>query len=319
MVENNKSTLKKMLSMREFPLLITIIVGVTALALYSPTFFTFGNMHSVFLGSSFEAIMVIGMTLLLIQNGIDLSIGSIAGFTGVVVGIALDFEANVPVAIAVGLIAATAVGMCNGLVIAKFKINAMIVTLAMQMIVRGLIFIVTRGVGRPNFPDAYNAIARINIFGLQAPIVYSFVLLVIFGILFAKSGWFRQFYFIGGNEEAAQLSGIKVEKLRFFAYSFMGLMAGIAGILLAARMGGAIPTQGQGMEMNVIAAAVIGGASISGGEGSILGSFLGVLVMALVINAFNVIGVDIYWQRTILGSILLLAILTDKFRHRKAS
>ncbi|MCL2865087.1 MAG: ABC transporter permease [Lachnospiraceae bacterium] len=318
-MQNNKSIVRKVLSMRELPLLVAIILGVVILSFYSPTFFTTGNMHSVFLGSAFESIKVIGMTLLLIQNGIDLSIGSIAGFTGVMVGIALDFGANVPMAIVVGLLAATVVGMVNGFIIAHLKINAMICTLAMQMIVRGLIFIVTRGVGRPNFPDAYNAIARINIFGLQAPIIYSLVLLAIFGVLFAKSGWFRQFYFIGGNEEAAQLSGIKVVKLRFFAYTFCGFMAGISGVLLAARMGGAIPTQGQGMEMNVIAAAVIGGASISGGKGTILGSFLGVLVMSLVINAFNVIGVDIYWQRTILGSILLLAIMTDKFRARKSN
>ena len=115
--------------------------------------------------------------------------------------------------------------------------------------------------------------------------MWPIILMVVFGILFARSGWFRQFYFIGGNEEAARLSGIKVERLRIYAYTFTGFLAGLSGILLAARMGGAIPTQGSGMEMNIIAGCVIGGSSLGGGEGSMFGSFLGMLIMAISFNA----------------------------------
>lgn len=305
-------------SIREIPLLLLIAAAVAALSLKNPNFLLFGNIHSILLGASFEAIMAIAMSLLLILGGLDLSVGAIAGFTGVISGLLLDAEFGTGLAVIGGVAAAVLVGLVNGILVAKLKVPPMIATLSMQNIVRGLIYILTKGVGKPNFPDSYNVLGRAQLFGkFQSPIVISLLLMLVFGILFAKSAWFRQFYFIGGNEEAARLSGIKVDKLRILAYTFMGLMSGVAGVLLAARMGGAIPTQGQDMEMNVIAACVIGGCSVNGGEGTILGSFLGVLVMALITNAFNLLGVDVYWQKTILGLILLLAVLADLMRKRK--
>lgn len=305
-------------SVREVPLIMLIVIAAIALSIKNPNFLLFGNIHSILLGASFEAIMAIAMSLLLILGGLDLSVGAIAGFTGVVSGLMLDAEFGVFASVIGGILAAVLVGFVNGILAAKLKVPPMIATLGMMNIVRGLIYILTKGVGKPNFPDSYNVLGRVQLFGkIQSPIVISLVLMVIFGILFAKSSWFRQFYFIGGNEEAARLSGIKVDRLRILAYTFMGLMSGIAGVLLAARMGGAIPTQGQNMEMNVIAACVIGGCSVNGGEGTILGSFLGVLVMALITNAFNLLGVDVYWQKTILGLVLLVAVLTDLMRKRK--
>jgi len=312
-----ESKLKKFFAIKEVPLLVTILVAVVGLTIAKPNFLTIGNIHSIFLGASFELIMAIGMTLLLVLGGFDLSVGSVAGFAGVVVGICFDNGIGVAIAIIVGLASAGLIGFANGFLVAKLKVNSMIATLAMQMIIRGLIYILTQGVGKPNFPEEYNVIGRVEVAGIQSPIYYALILALIFAILFAKTGWFRQFYFIGGNEESARLSGIKVDKLRIFAYTFTSLMAGVSGLLLAARMGGAIPTQGQNMEMNVIAGCVIGGCSVSGGEGTMFGSFLGVIVMSLVINAFNILGVDIYWQRSILGIILLIAVLADVSRQKK--
>jgi len=313
-----KST-RDFFSIKEVPLLLAIIVASIILYFFNPNFLVFGNIHSILLGASFEAIMAIGMTLLLVLGAFDLSIGAIAGFTGVISGLMLDAEFGAPVAIIGGIVAACIIGFVNGFLVSVLNVNSMIATLAMQNIVRGLIYILTKGVGKPNFPNEYNIIGRANFGKVQTPIIISVTLILIFAIYFSKSGWFRQFYFIGGNEEAAKLSGIKVKQLRIFGYTFMGLMSGISGVLLAARMGGAIPTQGQGMEMNVIAGCVIGGCSVSGGEGTMFGSFLGVLVMAIVINAFNLLGVDVYWQRTILGLILLVSVLTDVLRRRKLS
>lgn len=312
-----KNKIGAFFQIKEVPLLLVIIVAGIVLAIIKPNFLVFGNIHSIFLGASFEAILAIGMTLLLVMGGIDLSIGALAGFTGVVSGICLDAGMPVLVAVIVGILGSCAFGFLNGVIIAKLKVTPMIVTLAMQMIVRGLIYIVTKGVGKPNFPDGYNLIGRITLFKIQSPILISLTLMVVFGILFSRSAWFRQFYFIGGNEESALMSGIRVDRLRIFAYTFMGLMSGVSGVLLAARMGGAIPTQGQNMEMNVIAGCVIGGCSMAGGEGSMFGAFLGVLLMSIVTNAFNLLGVDIYWQRMILGLILLIAVLTDVLRRRK--
>ncbi len=305
-------------SIKEVPLFLVVLLLVTVLSIIKPSFIIPGNIHAVFLGVSFELIIAIGMTLLLIMGGFDLSVGSIAGFSGVILGLSINAGFGVTGSIILALVAATMVGIANGFIIAKLRVNALITTLAMMMIVRGLIYILTKGVGITNLPDSFNMIGRANWFGIQVPIYITFILVVIFGILFARSGWFRQFYFIGGNEEAARLSGIKVDRLRIFAYSFTGLMAGLAGLLLAARMGGAIPTQGQNIEMDIIAGCVIGGSSLSGGAGTMTGSFLGMLIMALVLNAFNLLGVDIYWQRMILGLILLAAVLGDTLRRRKS-
>lgn len=309
--------LNKLFTMDEVPLIFVIVVATIILTFLNNTFLNYGNIHSLFLGASFEAIMVIGMTLLLITAEIDLSIGAIAGFSGVTVGIALDAGFPVVVAILLGLASGAIIGLINGLLVAKVGINSLIATLGTQMIFRGLIYVMTQGVGRPSFPAEYNIIGRYMVFdSIQIPIIISLVLIIIFAVLFAKSSWFRQFYFIGGNPEAARYSGIRVNNLKIFGFIFMGIMSALAGVLLAARMGGAIPTQGEGMEMNVIAAAVIGGASTTGGKGSILGAYLGVIIMAIVVNAFNILGVDVYWQQTITGLILIVAVLADVLRNR---
>lgn len=308
---------KRFLLIKEVPLFLVVFGSVIVLTIIKPSFSAPGNIHAIFLGASFDLIVAIGMTLLFIMGGFDLSVGSIAGFTGVVMGLCFDAGIGPVVAILAGILAATLVGFANGVIISKMRVNALITTLAMQMIIRGLIYILTKGVGKPNFPDSFNTVGRVTWFGIQSPIYITAILMIVFGILFARSAWFRQFYFIGGNEEAARLSGIKVDRLRIFAFSFTGFMTGLSGILLAARMGGAIPTQGQGMEMNVIAGCVIGGCSLAGGEGTMFGSFLGMLIMAIVLNAFNLLGVNIYWQKAILGVILLAAVLGDVLRRRK--
>ena len=317
-MNTKKNTMKNIFKINEVPLLLVIIVAMIILPFFNSNFLAFGNIHSLFLGASFEAIMAIGMTLLLITGEIDLSIGSIAGFSGVAVGMCLDAGMPVFMAIIVGLLSGMIIGFVNGYLVAKVRINSLIATLGMQMIIRGLIYVLTKGVGKPSFPDNYNIIGRYMVFGkIQLPIIISLILVILFAVLFAKSSWFRQFYFIGGNAESAKYSGIQVNKLKIVAFTFMGFMSALSGVLLAARMGGAIPTQGQNMEMNVIAASVIGGASTTGGIGTISGSYLGVIIMALVVNAFNILGVDIYWQRTITGIILLVAVLGDTLRNRK--
>jgi ribose transport system permease protein len=312
-----RATAGRIMMFKETPLILVIVVAVIILTIIKPTFVVPGNIHSILLGSSFELIIAIGMTALFISGGFDLSVGSVAGFSGIMVGIMLSNDFGVVFSIIIGLLAATGVGLLNGLIIAKLKVNALITTLAMQSIVRGVIYVLTRGLGKPNLPDEFNVIARTSIFGIQTPIIITFVLMIIFGTIYAKSGFFRQYYFIGGSEEAARLSGIRVDRLRVGVYTFVGLMSGLSGLLMASRMGGAIPTSGQGMEMNVIAGCVIGGASLAGGEGTMFGTFLGILIMAIVVNAFNILGVNIYWQRLILGVILLVAVLGDTLRKNK--
>jgi len=307
---------KKMIIFEELPLLIFIIIIGIILTFLSPHFLNAQNITAVLLGSSFDAIVAVGMTLLLISGGFDLSVGSIAGFGGVMAGKMLVYGQSPIIAVLVGLLSGAFIGFLNGFIIAKIKINALITTLAMLYIVRGTIYIITKGLGISTLPNNFNVIAQKRFYGLQTPIIIMLVFIILAEIFFRKSVFFRQYYFIGGNEESAKLSGIKVVFLKILTYVISGTMAALAGILMASRMGGAVSTAGTGMELRVIAACIIGGCSLAGGKGTMLGSFLGVLLMGLVSNAFNLLGVSIYWQQAVMGAILLLAVLIDVLRRR---
>lgn len=303
---------------QESTILLVIILGGVALTFISPYFLNADNLLAVLLAASFETTVAVGMTLLLISGGFDLSVGSTYAFSGVIVGILLKAGAGPLISVLAGLAAGAGVGYINGIIIAKIKVNPLITTLAMMSIIRGVVYVITRGLGVSNLPDTFNVIAQAKVGGVvQTPIIIMIVLVVIFGLLFKYSVYFRQYFYIGGNEGAALYSGIKVVRLKIIAYVMSGTAAGLAGILTAARMGGALSTAGTGMELRVITACIIGGCSLAGGEGSMWGSFLGVILMVLVANAFNLTGVSPYWQRTIYGSILLAAVLFDAIRRRR--
>jgi len=186
-----------------------------------------------------------------------------------------------------------------------------------MQIVRGIIYIITKALGIPLLPDNFNVIAQKQFYGIQTPVFVMIAFIILAEIFFRKSIFFKQYYFIGGNEESARLSGIKVDLLRWSTYIISGTLAALVGVLMASRMGGAQSAAGTGLELRVITACVIGGCSLGGGTGSVLGSFLGVLLMALVVNAFNLLGVSVYWQSTAMGSILLAAVLVDVLRRRR--
>jgi ribose transport system permease protein len=302
---------------KELSLLFVIIVGSIVLAILTPNFLNINNILAVLLAASFESIVAIGMTLLLISGGFDLSVGSVFAFGGVISGLLLVNGVGVGFSVIGGLLGGALVGFLNGIIIAKVKVNALITTLAMMSIIRGIVFIITRGLGIPTLPDGFNIIGQARFYGVQTPIIIMIITVFVSEALFRNSVFFRQYFFIGGNEESARLSGIKVERLQILGYTIAGLTAAIPGILTAARMGGALSTAGTGVELRVITACIIGGCSLAGGEGSVLGSFLGVLLMALVANAFNLLGVSIYWQRAIYGLILLIAVLVDVIRQRR--
>jgi len=320
-MERNKlirnSPYSRISGFKELPLLIVIIIIGIALTFLSPNFLNTQNLFAVLLGASFDAIVAVGMTLLLISGGFDLSIGSVVGFGGVMAGKMLVSGQGTVVAVLVGLLAGAFIGLINGFIIAKIKVNPLITTLAMLSIARGTIYIITKGLGIPTLPDSFNIIAQKKFYGIQTPIIIMLVFIILAEIFFRKLVFFKQYFFIGGNEESARLSGIKVYLLKLLTYIISGTMAALAGVLMAARMGGAISTAGTGMELRVITACVIGGCSLAGGVGSMLGSFLGVLLMALVTNSFNLLGVSVYWQSAAMGLILLVAVLADVLRRRR--
>jgi ribose transport system permease protein len=290
------------------------------MTIVSDVFLTKANLEAILLGLSVEATIAVGMVILLISGGLDLSVGSTLAFTGVVTGLALTaLKVPAPVAILLGLLAALVVGLANGLLVAKLKINPFIATLGTQITVRGLLLVLAEGRAVLNMPPAFTVVGQGRLFGVQYPIYIMLLLVIIGDLLMRNSRFLRQSYYIGGNEKAARLSGINVDHVKVFNYCLVALLAGVAGIMITARFGSSSLTVGSGVELRVITATIIGGASLSGGEGSVFGAFLGALFMGVLANSLNLLGVDVYWQNFVTGLILIIAVVVDVVNERRKS
>jgi ribose transport system permease protein len=283
----------------------------------SPVFLDKGNLGAILLALSVEGTIAVGMMLLLISGEFDLSVGSTLGFTGVVTGLALQSGVPAFLAILIGLIAALCVGLVNGLLVAKMQINSFITTLGTSIAVRGLLLVLAHGRAVLNLPASFTIIGQGNLLGFQYPIYVLLIIVIVGDILVRNTRFFRQNYYIGGNEKAARLSGINVDFVKIVNFCIVALLAGVAGLLITARFGSSSLTVGTGVELRVITATIIGGASLSGGQGSVFGAFLGALFMGMLANALNLLGVDIYWQNLITGAILIGAVLIDVISERR--
>ena len=308
--------LKNIAKQREFMIFIIVAALFIFMIFASPYFLTLPNILAVLLGLSLEAIIAVAMAHLMVSGGFDMSVGSVVAFTGAMTAMMLRAGLPVPVGVLLGLIIGAAIGLFNGFIVAKVGINPFVTTLSSLSLFRGLTLIVTRGQNITGLPKAFKMIGQAKLGGIQTPIIIAAVLLIIGDILLRRSRFFRQSYYIGGNEQAARLSGIPVDRMKILAYVLTGLFAAISGIVMTARLGAASVTAGTGMELRVITAVIIGGASLKGGEGSILGAFLGTLLMALITNALTLLGVDVYWQTFVIGATLLTAVLIDTLTKR---
>ncbi len=294
--------------------LIVLLAG-TMTVVYPHNFPTSYNISAVLLNAAQNGILVAGMMLLMIAGFFDLSIGSTLALSGVWAGVSVGWwnwppEAGLLAGIAVGVIA----GLINGLIVTRIGINALIATLATMAIYRGLTYL-TAGTGVTPIGDGFKLYGQAVFFGIQTPFWVMFVLVCVGGWAVARTRFFRQFYFIGGNARAAKLSGIRVERLTLIGFTITGGLAGLAGVLGAARLNSAVVSAGIGVELSVITATVLGGASLKGGEGTVLGGVLGVLFIALVQNAMIINGIGIFWQPIIVGAVLLLAVSLDRFKR----
>lgn len=309
--------LKFLFSMREMALvLVLLFIGVIMMAL-SPIFLSPLNLRAILMALSVEAPITVGMVILLVSGGLDLSVGSTLAFTGVVTGIVLNVGLPAPISILIGLLAALGVGLVNGLLVAKVGINPFITTLGMMTTVRGLLLVLAGGRAVLNLPSSFTVIGQGKLFGLQYPIYVMLFVVIVGDILMRNSRFFRQNYYIGGNEKAARLSGINVDLLKIFNFCLVAFLSGVSGLLITARFGSASLTVGGGLELKVITAAIIGGASLSGGEGSVFGAFLGALLIAVLANALNLMGVDVFWQTLVTGLILITAVVIDVVNERR--
>lgn len=294
-----------------------LLLCIVMSSLYPSQFPTIENFSQIMLNLSIDTIVAVGMMLLMISGVFDLSVGSIVAFSGGLAGYLMYYhDVNFLLAIAAALSGSLLIGFINGFLITKIGINPMIQTLAMMGVVRGLALMLS-GSGIQNFPYEYNYIGQVKFLGLQSPVWYMFAIVLIFSYLFKNMAFFRRYYFIGSNEKAAHLSGIEVEKMKLWAFVIVGLLAGIAGILLSSRLGAALSTSGKGLELRVITAVILGGASLAGGQGKIVGAFLGAAFMGIVGNILILSRVSGYWQEIILGIILILAVGIDQLIQKK--
>lgn len=297
-----------------------ILLLILALATYmsvtqTAAFFSAPNFRAILLNAAVFGILVVGMMILFIGGVFDLSIGSTLGLSGVIAAITIT-ELGQPTVVAVlaGLAVGALAGLINGVIVTRTGINALIVTLATLGIYRGMTQLVSgTGVG---FIDAdFARLGQSVWLGVQSPFWIMLVVVAVGWFAVARTRYFRQFYYVGGNAMAARLSGIRNERVLLSGFVLMGLLAGLAGVVNVARLNAATPSMGAGVELQIVTAAVLGGASLTGGEGTVIGGVLGVFFIALVQNALIILGVDVFWQNIVVGLALLFAVSLDRAKQ----
>jgi ribose transport system permease protein len=298
---------------------LTIFIIILFSVLYPVTFKSFGNFNAILRNLAFEGILAVGMMFMLVGGVFDLSVGAMASMIGVITGWLMKNAGwPVPVAVAAGLAVAAAGGFLNGFIVARVRVNALITTLGTMGVFQGIALLIG-GPGITFLPESFTKFGQSEVFGIQAPVLLMLGLAVVAHYCLAHTRFFRQLYYIGSNPKAAHLSGINVERLQILSFTLMGLIAGLAGIVYASRIATATSTVGIGAELQAITAVILGGASLSGGKGTIWGALIGVFFMALMKNVLIISRVSSEWQGIILGGVLVLAVALDSIMNRKKS
>lgn len=299
-------------------ILIGLLLLCAVLAVQSPVFLSKGNVLNVLRQVATNLYIACAMTMIIILGGIDLSVGSVVALSGVVTGGMIAFDgAPLILAVVCGLLVGLAVGGFNGFVVSTTTIPPFIVTLATMNIARGVAYVYTGGQPIRVMSDRFNFIGAGYLGDIPMPIIYLVAIVAISLFIMDKSKLGRHIYAVGGNRKAALFSGIKTRRVTFFAYFFSGLMAAVAGVVLASRMFSGQPTAGQGAEMDAIAAVVLGGTSMSGGAGKIGGTVIGALVIGVLSNGLNLMGINSFWQYIVKGIVILIAVYVDFFKKSR--
>ncbi|BCG81983.1 ABC transporter permease [Mesorhizobium sp. 113-3-3] len=311
----------RLASLREAGLIVIILALCIAMSFASPHFLTWGNFRAMLMSFSIEGIVVVGMTILLIVGGIDLSVGSVVCFSMVVSGALFLAGLDPWTASLIGIGVSALIGAAMGFFVTVIGLNHFITSLAAMVIVRGMCLVVTKGTPLSLFtlPPSFKAIGQGSFNNIPYVIMIFVVVVAIFDFLLRRATAFRKVFYTGSNEKAAQFSGIRTKQVKFWVTVLCSTLAGLAGVIYMARFGAATPTFGAGMELNIIAAAVIGGASLNGGSGTIFGAILGMALLSVVTSSLILLDISVYWQDMIKGCILLAAVSIDHFLHRKKS
>jgi ribose/xylose/arabinose/galactoside ABC-type transport system permease subunit len=297
--------------------LIILVLLCAVVGYLIPTFLTSKNLLNVMRQVSITGIVAVGMTFVIITGGIDISVGSTVALSSVMVAWALKQGYGIPASIVLALISGTAVGLLNGTLVAYGRVLPFVATLGTMYVIRGAALIVTQGEAIWDLPKPFLTIGTGYWLGIPIPVIITLVVYLLGHFLLNNFTFGRYVLGIGGDEESARLCGVGVKKIKLYTYGLCGLLTGLAGVVLAGRLGSGQPSVGVGYELTAIAAAVIGGNSLTGGRGTVLGTLVGALILGVVGNALNLWGVASFWQTVISGCIVLIAVLADTLRRHR--
>lgn len=311
---------KKVLAIKEIGILIPLILICVVTSIVNPAFAGWSNIVNMLRSISVTLIGAIGMTFVLILGGMDLSVGSVLGLGGMVTGYFLS-EMPLPygIAIVLGLAVGALAGLVNGFIISKFSIPPLIVTLGMMNIARGAVNVMSKGRAYSGFAEGFNHLGQGTLFSVPYSVYVALVISLIAHFLLKRTVFGRSVMAIGGNEETARVSGINISKFKILTYVLSGTLAAVAGIVTAARLSTSQANAGTGWEMTVIASVVIGGTSMFGGSGSVLGTVIGVAIMEVLTVSMTMLRIDPYWQSVVVGIIIILAVGIDTYRRKRMS
>jgi len=304
-------------SSREVLIALIIIVVFAGLSIFVPHFLSSANLISVLQSISLSTLIVIGMTALMASGMVDLSVGAVFACSGYTTAVSLVNGLPIWLAIIIGIITAIFWGAFTGFLVSKVKVNFLIATLSTMFMARGVVYILSNGKVVSGFPDSFLLIGQGKPFGISSLIWIAIISIPIADFFLHQIVSVRQLYRVGGNETSAKLAGINVNRVKWMAFITCGVLAGIGGILSISRFASAVALMGDGEELQIITACVIGGCTLRGGKGSAIGSFLGLFLLALTKDAMVLTGISVYYQKFIMGVILAIVVSIDEVTHRK--
>lgn len=303
---------------KKYFIIYAAIVLICVLSILSDSFFTYNNLMNVLRQCSMIAIIAVGMMFVIVTTGIDISVGSTVGLSGVIMALLLvDYNWPVFLGILGGLAVGTAVGVINGYLISKRKLPAFVATLGTMGAARGLTYVLTDAYPISGLPESISFIGRGYVGIIPVPVIIMVAIYILAYIVAEKTKTGRFIFALGGNQQAARLSGIKVDKYLMIVYSAIGFLSGLSGIILVSRLASGQPNGGLGFEFEAITATVIGGTSFYGGKGTVLGTFFGAIFIALLLNGMVLLDISSYYQQMIKGIVLIIAVMIDVNKNEK--
>lgn len=306
----------KLMRYEQSGLVIALIVLGVIFSILTPIFFTPLNLTNILRQISLNAIAAIGMTMIIVSGEIDLSVGSIQALAGVTAVIVLNNTQSIPLALAVALGIGCLTGLSNGLLVTRLGINSLIATLGTMAIYRGIIMVATKAVSQPVMVKGFSEIGAGSIGGVPIPVIIAAVLIAIFFFIMNNTAFGRYIYAVGGNKESARLAGLNVNNIKLKIYVLGNILFALSAFILTARLDSGQPIAGQGMEMNVIAAVILGGVSLNGGTGSLAGAILGVVILGVIQNGLVLLDVNTFYHDIVRGAVILLAVYLDVRRKK---